>query len=534
MDFNKDETLEFKEILDSMSDNNLKNAKITKYVAAIIYAVNNDGTCNIYIPPDTKNIATNIPNKSGELLQIGDSVEVCTKNGKLNNAWIALKHGSSSTKLFDNINVANDATIGHDLTVVHNLTVQDGYINNTHSARVDNSNSYPYHRIAYTGVRTTSWIDNSIVLLLTRGYNGGHFGIVKCDLRTNNVSSSSLAQASATWLVRKGFSADQIVLGLNNTSGNSYLDVFLRMTGAYESTTITPLFVGQRAGFNSAVFTVCDSRETDDSTPISEVYSSITTSTTAPRTYTDILYATDAGTVQTANVASQIQETLIENTGGQTLAIPMIASTASGAKTLYGTTGLSIYHKQGTTSASGRSELVLGNATAQGTAGNKDGTIRLFTQGTGSNYLARADNAHNNTYWNYLPAAGGTLALAPVELWTGSVQSKGYASISNLSNYKKLAVTCTVYNATSADTGGSSNIIWVDLTKRQDNRWCRAGVCIPYSSNHLSNGNAHTTFFSAAVEADLTDNRVYCLFTYNGAVKTDNNYVMTKIEGYLQ
>ena len=160
MDFNKDETLEFKEILDSMSDINLKNAKITRYVSAIVYAVNNDGTCNLYIPPDTKNIITNVVNKSGELLGIGDSVEICTKNGKLNNAWIALKHGSSSTRLFENINVSNDATIEHE------LTVRDGYINNTHSARVDNSNSYPYHRIAYTGVRTASWVDNSIVLLL--------------------------------------------------------------------------------------------------------------------------------------------------------------------------------------------------------------------------------------------------------------------------------------------------------------------------------------------------------------------------------
>ena len=532
MDFNKDETLEFKEILDSMSDNNLKNAKITKYVAAIIYAVNNDGTCNIYIPPDTKNIATNIPNKSGELLQIGDSVEVCTKNGKLNNAWIALKHGSSSTKLFDNINVANDATIGHDLTVSHNLTVQDGYINNTHSARVDNSNSYPYHRIAYTGIRTTSWVDNSIVLLLTRGYNNGHFGIVKCDLRTNNVGSGNLAQASATWLVRKGFAADQIVLGLNNTSGNSYLDVFLRMTGAYESTTITPLFVGQRAGFNSAVFTVCDSREADNSTPVSEVYSSITTSTTAPRTYTNILYATDAGTVDTSNQINSIE---VENTSGQTLALPMLASTGDGNKNIYNTTGLSIYHKQGTTSAFGRSELVLGNSTALGTAGNKDGTIRLFTQGTGSNYIAT--NAHNNTYWNYLPAAQGTLALAPVELYNNNtgIQSKSYASISNLSNYKKLAITFTVYkNSDYSNTGGTAHICWLDLTKADSNGYARAGIVVPYSSNHLDNANINANDFKALFEANLNNNRVYCSFAYNGSVQVNANYVMTKIEGYLQ
>ena len=528
MDFNKDETLEFKEILDSMSDNNLKNAKITKYVAAIIYAVNNDGTCNIYIPPDTKNIATNIPNKSGELLQIGDSVEVCTKNGKLNNAWIALKHGSSSTKLFDNINVANDATIGNILTV-------NGFINNTHVAFNGNSNSYPYHRVAYTGVRTTSWVDNSIILLLTRGYNGGDYGIIKCDLRTNNVNNGDVAQASATWLVRKGFDTDQIVLGLRNTPGNAYLDVFLKLTGYWQSTTIIPLAVGARAGFYPDVFTVCNSRESDNSVAVSEVYSSITTSTTAPRTYTTILTSTDGGVVLGAN---QINNTLIENTtSGQTLALPMVASTGNGMKELYNTTGLSIYHKQGTTSAPGRSELVLGNATAEGNAGNKDGTIRLFTQGTGSNYLARAENAHNNTYWNYLPAAGGTLALAPVELYNNNtgIQSKSYASISNLSNYKKLAITFTVYkNSDYSNTGGTAHICWLDLTKADSNGYARAGIVVPYSSNHLDNANISANDFKALFEANLNNNRVYCSFAYNGSVQVNANYVMTKIEGYLQ
>lgn len=95
MDFSKNEIKKFKETIDDMIDINLQNAGITKYISAIVYAKNNDGTYNLYIPPDTSNIISNIYNKTGETLNIGDSVELCTKNGSVNNCWIAVKHGTS-------------------------------------------------------------------------------------------------------------------------------------------------------------------------------------------------------------------------------------------------------------------------------------------------------------------------------------------------------------------------------------------------------------------------------------------------------
>lgn len=96
MDLNKSEIAELKSIIDAMTQSSLKKAGITKYVSAIVYEINSDGTCNLYIPPDVKNIVTNVANKSGNVLNIGDSVELCTKNGKLNNSWIAVKHGAES------------------------------------------------------------------------------------------------------------------------------------------------------------------------------------------------------------------------------------------------------------------------------------------------------------------------------------------------------------------------------------------------------------------------------------------------------
>lgn len=155
MDLNKNEIAELKSIIDAMSQNNLKNAGITKYISAIVYEVNSNGTCNLYIPPDTKNIVTSIPNKSGESLNIGDSVEICTKNGKMNNAWIAVKHGNSSgTPTYDNLNITNNLTVGGNSQLmgpsyVHEAQGTPGTAGYILIATIGVTNSYANHPVHF-------------------------------------------------------------------------------------------------------------------------------------------------------------------------------------------------------------------------------------------------------------------------------------------------------------------------------------------------------------------------------------------------
>lgn len=155
MDLNKNEIAELKSIIDAMSQNNLKNAGITKYISAIVYEVNSNGTCNLYIPPDTKNIVTSVPNKSGESLNIGDSVEICTKNGKMNNAWIAVKHGNSSgTPTYDNLNITNNLTVGGNSQLmgpsyVHEAQGTPGTAGYILIATIGVTNSYANHPIHF-------------------------------------------------------------------------------------------------------------------------------------------------------------------------------------------------------------------------------------------------------------------------------------------------------------------------------------------------------------------------------------------------
>ncbi len=87
---------QFKQTIEAIVDARMTNYGITRYVAAIVKKVNGDGTVDVILPPDDKNVISSLANKSGEFLRVGDSVEVCTKNGKMSNAWISTKHGKDN------------------------------------------------------------------------------------------------------------------------------------------------------------------------------------------------------------------------------------------------------------------------------------------------------------------------------------------------------------------------------------------------------------------------------------------------------
>ncbi len=95
MNFDTENVKVFKEVLDSVVDTCLQKKGITSYIASKVTSVNENGTINAYILPDKTKVVSNLLNKTGESLSVGDSIEICTKNGKLSNAWVSLKHGTN-------------------------------------------------------------------------------------------------------------------------------------------------------------------------------------------------------------------------------------------------------------------------------------------------------------------------------------------------------------------------------------------------------------------------------------------------------
>ena len=285
-------------------------------------------------------------------------------------------------------------------------------INNTFKVSVGDRNNYPYHRIAYTPVRIYNYEDNSIVLLLTAGYQNGPYGIVKCDLKTDDVENGHTAGASAVWLSRYGFSANQVVLGLKNTPGNSYLDIFVKTSEAYNSIVVTPLFVGERGAFNTSAYTLCDSKEDDYTTATDpstsyESYSVISATASenkGPRTYTNVITAVDGGNVNFSNNI-QVDTT---NPSSQTTYYPTFV-TGSGSQRERINNGILHISKEGTASVNGEAYFRVGNGTASGTAGNKKGYLQLYGQNTGRAQLEYKNTTTNVTHT--LPAITGTYQI---------------------------------------------------------------------------------------------------------------------------
>lgn len=124
------------------------------------------------------------------------------------------------------------------------------------------------------------------------------------------------------------------------------------------------------------------------------------------------------------------------------------------------------------------------------------------------------------------------IASYPVTLYdnTTGIQSGNYITIDNLSSYKKLQITFTMYPASSTNQGGASNIIWMDLTRNVSNT-CRCGVVVPYLADSIT-GSSMGTDFRAVFEANLGNNRLYCFFAYGTQKQVGGGYVMTKVVGY--
>ena len=76
---------------------NEKVEKMAKYESAVVSSVNEDGTVNVYFPPNTDKIFTKITNQTIFELESGDSVELLLKDGTYSNCWVIATH--NPTKL---------------------------------------------------------------------------------------------------------------------------------------------------------------------------------------------------------------------------------------------------------------------------------------------------------------------------------------------------------------------------------------------------------------------------------------------------
>ena len=212
----------------------------------------------------------------------------------------------SATKLVTARNIAlNGDLMGNaNFDGSANITI-NGYMSYC-NAKVRNTNTYPWRRIAKVDEITNNWSDGCILLYISEGFFGGSYGIARVYIRTENLSTGANASCSIQWISRNGYGLDSLKIAMYKTTGKAYYDVFLKMRGAHASVVIRTL-QDQRGGLGKR-FTLVNSDEASNAASHTEAYATIEDAATAihNQAYTSIVQGSDVATVHNADMVDGI------------------------------------------------------------------------------------------------------------------------------------------------------------------------------------------------------------------------------------
>lgn len=187
--------------------------------------------------------------------------------------------------------------------------------------------------------------------------------------------------------------------------------------------------------------------------------------------------------------------------------------------------------RQGTTSSLGYSILYLGNSTASGTDGNKQGQLRIFSSGTNYTEIAAQDIGGSTVYLP-APAPINSYIVNCAEIWSGSLTGGNSITITGATVYNRLSI--------FAWMAGELNMTWmIDVGYiTTSDRYFSHGEMI-YISNP---GGWYMTHAEVAIKKSGTDLVVNFKNARNIRVDGTNhvvtqngstNYKIYKIYGYM-
>lgn len=175
---------QFKNVIEKIIDAELNKRGITKYISALVKGVNDDGTVNVCIPPNLDSIISGLLNKTGETLSEGDSVELCAKNGSVNNSWVAIKHKTSTQ--FAGIDLPN--TFSQEQTFNKNIITK-----NVVSRNKFNINGYVAQQYS-----TSISIKNNTVRVTCLGDGQNMYSCIKIENINELLGKTCTFKATAT------------------------------------------------------------------------------------------------------------------------------------------------------------------------------------------------------------------------------------------------------------------------------------------------------------------------------------------------
>ena len=219
--------------------------------------------------------------------------------------------GVRSTTINGNYLRVNTNGTNTDLTIPYASYAKELY----NAVYVDSGNTvtYPWRRIATTGLITNNYNDTEATILIRHWRDEGVSAILKISLRTNTLSSGDASSAHAVWLVRsQNYPASNVKIALYSVQGKAYADVYLK------ATTLERMYINVIANNG---WTFKSSQEGDNGTNPVEAYTSIEAAATALYgvAYTSITDSYDVGIVSRAisdSDGNAINTTYLKRSGG--------------------------------------------------------------------------------------------------------------------------------------------------------------------------------------------------------------------------
>ena len=160
-----------------------------------------------------------------------------------------------------------------------------------------------------------------------------------------------------------------------------------------------------------------------------------------------------AGSSSAGGAANTVNVTLKTNeTSYGSYSIPFHQGSSSGAKSLLTNDGIAYLTLEGDETNYGYGTIRVGNSTALGTAGNKQGRIRMYGKGSGFTTIVPGNNTSNNITLT-LPSTDGTIALITSNVesanklyTTRTIDGVSFNGTANITHYG----TCSTAAATAA------------------------------------------------------------------------------------
>ena len=303
--------------------------------------------------------------------------------------------------------------------------------------------TYPWYRIAYT-YTTGTYTDLNLVMMVTCGF-GSKWGIFKARARTEGTAGKFGGTVTIEWIVNDGFTNAQLYLLTKNNyqvdtakSGTATAEIWFKSDGRYWGYTFTVLHEGWRTGTASDLWALSSYTKNG-----SESYNKNASGVKGAAS--SKIYSTNTpGSSSHAGYSIPFFSGPIDSSSPE-----KNDTAASGNKTVLHNGEFRLGLLEGTTSADGYAQLVLGNGIASGTAGNKYGKISLYSSSTYAVQIIPAKVKGTRTLT--LPDASGTVALtshthsyiptsSAATLFSGTAAAS--ITMTSMSGYTRLVVFC--------------------------------------------------------------------------------------------